>query len=204
MGDVSGLSVLDIGCGDGSKLAELVHDGAVDSVGIDVREDLLSDPPTGMTLARGDISSLSEVSEIRGRRFDRILFLQSFGYTSDPVATLKAARELLSDDGFILLTRTQPVRYALERAEQNGTSLGEEYFASGARSYRTGWNDRIALTKRTYTMSDLLNTFSDAGLRIEHTWEPQLSPADAERYPHKAAWMNTYLGILIFRLRPLP
>jgi len=204
LGDVSGRSVLDIGCGDGSKLAELVRAGAVDSVGIDVRDDLLSDTPNGMTLARGDISSLSEVSEIRGRRFDRILFLQSFGYASDPVATLQAARELLTDDGFILLTRTQPVRYALERAEQNGTSLGEEYFASGSHTYSTGWNDQIALTKRTYTMSDLLNTFSDAGLRIERTWEPQLSPADAERYPHKAAWMNAYLGILIFRLRPLP
>ena len=71
LGDVSGLSVLDIGCGDGSKLAELVRAGAVDSVGIDVRDDLLSDPPSGMTLARGDISSLFEVSEIRGRRFDR-------------------------------------------------------------------------------------------------------------------------------------
>ena len=29
-------------------------------------------------------------------------------------------------------------------------------------------------------------------------------PEDAaRRYPHKQAWMNTYLGILIFKLRPV-
>lgn len=111
---------------------------------------------------------------------------------------------MLAEDGFILLTRTQPVRYALERAEQNRTTLGDEYFASGQHAYRSNWNDDITLTKRTYTMSDLLNTFSDAGLWIEHTWEPQLSPDDAARFPHKQDWMAKYLGILIFRLRPLP
>ena len=53
-------------------------------------------------------------------------------------------------------------------------------------------------------MSDLLNTFSAAGLWIETTAEPQLSPDARERYPHKQAWMDKYLGILIFKLRPLP
>ena len=70
-------------------------------------------------------------------------------------------------------------------------------------TYRTGWNEHIALTKRTYTMSDLLNAFSTAGLRIETAVEPQLTEEAGCRYPHKQAWMNKYLGILIFKLRPL-
>jgi len=53
-------------------------------------------------------------------------------------------------------------------------------------------------------MSDLLNTFSAAGLWVESTLEPQLAPEDARRYPHKQEWMNRYLGIIVFRLRPLP
>lgn len=41
-------------------------------------------------------------------------------------------------------------------------------------------------------------------LRTETTVEPQM-PADvAERYPHEQAVMNKYLGILMFKLRPLP
>jgi hypothetical protein len=144
------------------------------------------------------------VAGLAGRTFDRILFLQSFGYAKHPVRTLQAARTMLADDGFILLTRTHPIRYAVERAEQNGTALGEEYYSKDSYTYRTGWNEQIALTKRTYTISDLVNEFSAAGLWIETAIEPQLSEDARRRYPHKQEWMNKYLGILIFKLRPLP
>jgi hypothetical protein len=50
----------------------------------------------------------------------------------------------------------------------------------------------------------LLNAFSAAGLWVETTVEPQLSEEARRRYPHKQEWMDRYLGILIFVLRPLP
>jgi len=203
LGDVTGRSILDLGCGNGGKLAELVQDGAVASAGVDVAGNFITSPPAGVELIRGDLSNPDSLPELSGRTFDRVLFLQSFGYATDPVHTLRAARAMLNQDGFILLTRTQPIRYAVERAEQNGTTVGKEYFSKDNYTYRTGWNDHIALTKRTYTMSDLLNVFSAAGLWIETTVEPQLTAEAARSYPHKQAWMNKYLGILIFKLRPL-
>jgi SAM-dependent methyltransferase len=205
LGDVAGRSVLDVGCGNGGKVAELVRDGATASVGVDISGNFVTAQPPGLQLIRGDLSDLDSVPGLAGRRFDRILFLQSFGYAKDPVRTLQAARAMLTDHGFILLTRTQPIRYAVERAEQNGTSLGEEYFSTAPYSYRhSGWNDQITLTKRPYTISDLINVFSAAGLWIETAIEPQLSEDARRRYPHKQAWMNKYLGILIFKLRPHP
>jgi hypothetical protein len=112
---------------------------------------------------------------------------------------------MLADDGFILLTRTNPVRYAIERSEENGTSLGEEYFSTESFAYRhRNWDNAVTLTKRPYTISDLLNTFSAAGLWIEATVEPEMSADVGERYPHKQAVMNKYLGILMFKLRALP
>lgn len=205
LGDVGGLSVLDAGCGNGGKVAELVRDGATASVGVDISGNFIIGQLYGLELVRGDLSDLDSVPELAGRRFDRIMFLQSFGYAKDPVRTLRTAQAMLADDGFILLTRTQPIRYAVERAEQNGTSLGEEYFSTDSFSYRhRGWNDEVALTKRPYTMSDLINIFSAAGLWIETATEPQLSEDARRRYPHKQAWMNKHLGILIFKLRPLP
>ena len=202
LGDVTGRSVLDAGCGNGGKLAELVRDGAIDSVGVDISGNFLSTPPPGLELIQGDLSELDSLPGLAGRRFDRVMFLQSFGYAKDPVRTLQAARAMLADDGFILLTRTQPIRYAVEKSEENGTSLGEEYFSSAPFSYLSGWNDEITLTKRRYTISDLINVFSAAGLWIETAIEPQLSEDARRRYPHKQAWMNKYLGILIFKLRP--
>ncbi len=204
LGDVTGLSVLDVGCGNGGKLVELVADGATASAGVDISGNFLSTPPPGLELIRGDLSELDAVPGLAGRTFDRILFLQSFGYAQDPVRTLRAARAMLADDGFILLTRTHPIRYAVERAEQNGTSLGEGYFSSASYTYTSGWNEQITLTKRPYTISDLINVFSAAGLWIETAIEPQLSEDARRRYPHKQAWMDKYLGILIFKLRPIP
>lgn len=205
LGDVTSRSILDLGCGNGAKLAELVRDGAAPSVGIDISGNFLTDLPPGLDLVEGDLSELDAVPLLAGRTFDRILFLQSIGYASDPVRTLQTARRMLADDGFILLTRTHPIRYAVERAEQNGTTLGEEYYSTAPYSYvHSGWNDQVTLTKRTYTVSDLLNLFSAAGLWIEAAIEPQLSEDARRRYPHKQAWMNTHLGILIFKLRPLP
>ncbi|WP_052460758.1 class I SAM-dependent methyltransferase [Microbacterium gorillae] len=203
LGDVVGRTILDLGCGNGGKLAELVAAGAGASVGIDVGADLVP-ARRGLELVQGDLNRFEDLPELTGRTFDRILFLQSFGYATDPVAVLRAARERLTDDGFILLTRTHPLRYARERAEQNGTSLGAEYYAGADFTYRAAWNDAMALTKRTYTIADLLNIFSAAGLWVDAADEPSMSAADAARFPHKKAWMDTYLGILIFRLRPVP
>ena len=53
-------------------------------------------------------------------------------------------------------------------------------------------------------MSDLLNTFSAAGLWIVQAVEPQMAVELAQRYPHKQAVLEKYLGILMFVLRPLP
>ncbi len=39
---------------------------------------------------------------------------------------------------------------------------------------------------------------------IEATVEPQMPAEAAARYPHKQAVMNKYLGILMFKLLPLP
>lgn len=203
LGDVTGLTILDAGCGNGVKVAQLASEGAGESVGVDISANFI-EPPPGVELIQGDLSDLAAVPGLAGRRFDRILFLQSIGYAADGAHALRTAREMLTDDGFILLTRTQPVRYAIERAEENGSSLGEEYFATEPFDYRhKNWDEQVSLSKRPYTMSDLLNTFSTAGLWIERAVEPQMSAAAAERYPHKEAVMNKYLGILMFMLRPI-
>ncbi len=210
LGDVTGRSVLDVGCGDGSKLVELVRAGARACVGVDVSGHFVGDGGEGGAaapdpeLVQCDLNELESIPGVAGRTFDRVLFLQSFGYATDPVRTLRTARSLLTDDGFVLLTRTHPIRYAVERTELNGTSLGEEYYSTERFSYATGWNDQVRLHKQPSTIADLLTVFSAAGLWVETAVEPQLSDDDRRRHPHKQRWMDTYLGILVFRLRPHP
>lgn len=197
--------MLDAGCGNGAKIAQLVAEGAAQAVGVDISGNFIPAPPN-VKLVQADLSDLSAVPGLEGQRFDRILFLQSFGYAQDAVRALRIARDMLNDEGFILLTRTQPVRYAIERAEQNGTTLGEEYFNTAAFSYQhRNWDDQVTLTKRPYTMSDLLNVFSAAGLWIEQALEPHMSKEAAARFPEKYARVSKgFIGIIMFKLRPLP
>ena len=63
LGDVVGLSVLDAGCGSGAKVAELVHDGAVASVGVDISDNFIPDPPPGLELIQADLSDLVAVAD---------------------------------------------------------------------------------------------------------------------------------------------
>lgn len=93
LGDVTGLAVLDAGCGNGAKVTQLADDGAARSVGVDISGNFIV-PPPGVELVEGDLSDLAAVPGLAGRRFDRILFLQSFGYAADGVKALQIARDM--------------------------------------------------------------------------------------------------------------
>jgi SAM-dependent methyltransferase len=75
LGDITGRSVLDVGCGNGSKLAELVENGAAAAVGIDISGTFVSAQPSRLQFVQGDLSELESVPELTDRTFDRILFL---------------------------------------------------------------------------------------------------------------------------------
>jgi SAM-dependent methyltransferase len=74
LGDVNGLSVLDAGCGSDAKIADLVRDGAVASVGVDISDTFITGTPPGLELVQEDLSDLTAVEGLAGRSFDRILF----------------------------------------------------------------------------------------------------------------------------------
>ena len=62
LGDIRGLSVPDAGCGNGGKIAELVpHGGARTSVGVDISDSFITDPPAGLEPIQGDLSDLAAV-----------------------------------------------------------------------------------------------------------------------------------------------
>ncbi|GIE99727.1 hypothetical protein [Paractinoplanes rishiriensis] len=50
---------------------------------------------------------------------------------------------------------------------------------------------------------DILGDVAGRSILDQTATEPQLTEDTARRYPHKQAWMNKYLGILIFKLRPV-
>ena len=182
---------------------ELLERGAAEVVGIDIAGQFVASADRRLTLVQGDLSQLDEVPAVFGRSFDRILFLQSLGYATDQAATLRAARRLLSADGFLVVVRSHPVRFAVERAKKNGTLIGQEYFSTGPYSYPSGWNDQVTVTHQVNTVAETVNVFAAAGLWMEEAVEPRLSAEDRRRFPHKQAWLDEHLGVIVFKLRPV-
>jgi SAM-dependent methyltransferase len=204
LGDVTGKTVLDVGCGSGAKDVELLEQGATEIIGIDISGHFIACADPRLTLVQGDLSELDQLPAVQGRTFDRILFLQSLGYAEDQVRTLRAARDRLSANGFMVVVRSHPIRFAVERAKKNGTLLGQEYFTTEPYSYASGWNEQVTVTHQTNTVADMLNAFAAAGLWIEGAVEPRLSAESRRRFPHKQAWLDEHLGVIVFKVRPLP
>lgn len=203
VGDPKGLRILDVGCGSGAKAAHWAHHGAAAVTGIDISGHFISNPPDTVRFITADLSYLDDIEELRGHSYDRIVFFQSISYASDQVHTLRCARNLLARNGRIIVQRSHPIRFAVERAEANGTSLGAEYYSTEPYYYRSGWNEQVTLTHSTETFATMLNTFTAAGLFVEHAVEPQLNAENRNLYPHKQQWLERYLGVLIFVLRPI-
>jgi SAM-dependent methyltransferase len=200
IGDPAGLAVLDVGCGNGGKSLELYARGASRVVGLDVTDGFLPIPEgAAVRFQHHDLSRLADFASDEPSRFDRVLFLSSLGYANDEVSTLVAARQLLRPGGAVVVARTSPIRYAVERSERDGCGLGTAYHDSEPWAYRPRWDSSVVLSRCTRTFSDMINTFCAAGLRVTECTEPQLTSEQAERYPHKQAWMDRYVGIIIFR-----
>jgi SAM-dependent methyltransferase len=203
MGTIEGKDILDVGCGNGEKAIELGCRGARSVLGLDIAANFLT-PPSGLdvTLAAGDLSDLGSVPSVQGRTFDKVLFLQSLGYAADQVATLRAARSLVRDDGVLIVSRAHPIRFAVERSERDNIGLGDAYHATDPYSYQSGWNTEVSLTHATDTFSSMVNSLVAAGFWIEKISEPKLSEEQKEKFPAKQAWLARYVGIIIFRARP--
>lgn len=201
LGDVTDLYILDVGCGSGAKAVALAAEGAAEVIGIDVAGAFVDHDRGNVRLVQGDLSTLASVPAVADRHFDRILFFQSISYSRDQTQTLVDARNLLADGGQILVQRSHPVRFAVERSRARGTSLGEEYYSTRPYAYESGWNGEVTLTHSTETFSTMLNTFSAAGLTVERAIEPELSAEARKRYPKKQEWLNQHLGVILFVLR---
>jgi SAM-dependent methyltransferase len=158
--------------------------GARSVLGLDIAANFLTPPADlDVTLAAGDLSDLGSLPSVQGRTFDKVLFLQSLRYAIDQVATLRAARSLLRDDGVLIISRAHPIRFAVKRSERDNIGLGDAYHTTAPYSYRSGWNAEVSLTHATDTFSSMVNSLVTAGFWIEEISEPKLSEEQKESSP---------------------
>ena len=107
--------ILDVGCGKGGMLSELAWYGFSDLTGVDpfIKTDFHS---RNVNIYKSDIFSLEG-------SFDIIMFNHSFEHMDRPLAVLTKARELLSDNGRVLVRIPTVSSYAWQQYGAHWISL---------------------------------------------------------------------------------
>jgi len=104
---ISGKSVIDYGCGDGSGVAWAAQRGARRVVGVDVakvdfaREKTREHFPE--VAERCEFRQIDDVGELEGERFDIVLSKNTFEHVADPDAYVASMKAVLADDGELVV-----------------------------------------------------------------------------------------------------
>lgn len=95
------MSILEIGCGSGEMLHELGDLGIRRLAGIDpyIEQEILFD--NGAVIYRSTIDNLPP--KLNGEKFDLLIFNHSIEHSLTPLSDLRIAKQLLSNDGKILI-----------------------------------------------------------------------------------------------------
>lgn len=173
--DVSGMTILDLGCGSGG-LSKLLSDaGAKYVLGTDISKNMISE--ANKTAIKGKLEfkvmAMEEIDQIH-KKFDMVVSSLAFHYVKDFEKLAKDISNLLKPNGLLVFSQEHPMRvcrvYTNEQSKQVDID-GKHYFLisdyqnMGKRVYN--WNG-TNVEKYHRTIEYIINTLSNSNLNIEH------------------------------------
>ena len=199
-----GKRVLDVGCGTGDKARFFAEHGAASVVGVDPSEGFAENwnnhaACSKLLLAIGGFENLLALPSLAARQFDLIVCFQALMYAASLTETVRTLRNFLAPGGDLVISVPHPFRFAILRNEIEGWGHGYAYQKIAPYRYPSPWKEDLLLEHAMPRVSDYANAIAAADLRIEAMDEPAVTEELRERAPEKAAWMDRYVGILIFR-----
>jgi SAM-dependent methyltransferase len=205
-GDFKGKRVLDVGCGTGDKALYFAEHGAASVVGVDPSEGFAQNwrghaACSNLSFVLGSFENLLELPAAASGGFDLIVSFQALMYAANLEQTLRMLSGLLVPGGEMVISVPHPFRFAILRNEIEGWGHGFAYQKTAPYRYPSPWKEDVLLEHAMPRVSDYANAIAAAGLRIEMVDEPDVTEELREIAPEKAAWMDRYVGILIFRAR---
>lgn len=196
VGEVTGLRILDAGCGSGPLSQKLVDRGALVS-GFDLS-------PAMIEIARerlGEhaqlrVADLNEPLDYAEDSFDVVMSSLVFHYLHNWDGALCEMRRILRPGGRLILSVNHPLLFPL-------THPGQDYFRL------TQYTDDVSLAglpaQLTYwhrPLHEMTNAFSRAGFHISRIDEPAFSAATPkELIPARFGDRDSFISFIFFELR---
>lgn len=190
MGDVGGLRVCDLGCGQG-RVARYLADRGAEVVGVDVSAKMLeiarryeAAEPRGIAYVRADIER-PDAPDVG--TFDGVVCNMALMDIPSLEPALRTVSRLLRPGGWFVFSILHPC-YNPARSGEQATTEGwirtvAGYFTEGywRSDTRPGPPGKVGSYHRM--LSSYVNALCEAGLTIERMAEPRLTGRHAERRP---------------------
>lgn len=164
LGDVAGLDVLDLGCGDGSFGAQCVAASCGSFTGVDSSQGMIDRAKASLPEAAFSVASM-EALEIKNDAYDVITSRMALHYVADLAPLLAQIRRGLRPNGRLVFSVVHPVlTAALEAATGQRTSVSvDNYFEPGDRE-RSWFGSSVTWQHRT--IESYITALLDAGFEL--------------------------------------
>ena len=153
LGDVAGLDVLDLGCGDAALGAMLLQQGSASYLGIDGSREMVSRAQETLQDARGTVAlqNMEELS-LRDGSVDLVVSRMALHYLEDLEAVLRSCHAGLRPGGRMCFSVLHPVITSSDVQSSpdrpRGSWTVDDYFVAGARE-RLWMGDTVTWFHRT-------------------------------------------------------
>ncbi|MFW9921784.1 MAG: class I SAM-dependent methyltransferase [Candidatus Thorarchaeota archaeon] len=209
LGDVTGLKVLDAGCGNGYLARQLAKKGAK-VVGVDFSKNFISyckkkekSEPLGCTYYCG---SLTELDFLENEMFDLVVSNVVMVDVQDYNTVFREINRILKPKGRFVWSNLHPVfgslnqifyriPYDTPRNEERLFVLIDRYFDSGA--FLTSWGKITPIWQFHRTLQEYSQALYKAGFLIREIIEPKPSLEDIKNYPRTLAFDADRIPIFI-------
>lgn len=178
LGDVAGLDVLDLGCGDASLGEMLLQQGCKSYLGIDGSQEMVRRAEVSLQNLRGKVvlQNMEELSLPAGS-VDLVVSRLALHYLEDLEAVLRSCRDALRPGGRLCFSVLHPVITSSDEQASpglRGSWTVDDYFLKGARE-RLWMGDTVTWFHRT--ISQYVGAVVGTGFTLTALSECEPEPA---------------------------
>lgn len=191
LGQVDGLNIIDIGCGNGYLCRKLYNRNA-QITGVEISKDMLrvAEKHSSDMKIKYILSSATNLQVIKDNLFDIVIFNHVLSSVDDCYKALEEAKRISKNNGKIFIMTSHPCFSSGDRcwyhnisdsprAEEASHYSADNYFDN--RNYLiNSWEGFSPIPYFHKTLSDYWEIFNSIGLQVDNFIEPKLELLDSD------------------------